>query len=217
MNQQVKYPFAQAAKAADYILQLLKPHCNRIHIAGSIRRLRPDVKDIEIVCEPKKEFLQNGLFQDQGNWHTSKDFTEALMTISDLVLMGNVNGRYMKIRTNSKLCPGITLDLFMPQPDDYYRQYAIRTGSAEYAHNVIAAAWKRRGWAGVKDIGLRQISQCIAKIDGAGKGVYILNPQITNPEKPPVWNSEMELFSWLGLTYTDPEHRELNNHVNIAQ
>lgn len=39
----------QALEIAEKVKALLAPHCERIEIAGSIRRKKPDVKDIEIV------------------------------------------------------------------------------------------------------------------------------------------------------------------------
>ncbi len=35
---------------ANKYIELLKPYTNRISVAGSIRREKPEVKDIEIVC-----------------------------------------------------------------------------------------------------------------------------------------------------------------------
>jgi len=206
MSTEKKYPHDAAARAASYIAKLLMPHCTRLDIAGSIRRIRHMAKDIEIVCEPKKEFEQTGLFADVGEWLVSKDFSEGLALITDEVVLGNVSGRYMKILTNSRLCPGIKLDLFMPQPDDYYRILAIRTGSRDYAERYIASSWKRKGWVGTHD-GLRKIDQCTETPSGwkctAGK-----------PTLPPVWKSEGEFFTWLGTEYKDPADREIHKSVN---
>lgn len=214
MTQSNSFPLASATKVADYIRQQLEQHCVRFDIAGSIRRSRYTVKDIEVVCEPKREKKVVDLFGKEEEF-ILRDFTEALLTITDIVLMGNIEGRYMKIRTSSKLCPGIVLDLFMPQPDDYYRQLAIRTGSAEYAHQVLAAAWRRKGWVGVTDLGLRREEQCYDT--GKEKKIWNLYDSIKDPELPPVWQSEMEFFTWLGVDYIDPMLREAKKHLNEAQ
>jgi DNA polymerase/3'-5' exonuclease PolX len=216
MNAELRYPFHKAIKVANYIISLLQPHCVRIHLAGSLRRMRPDVKDIEIICEPKKEQRQSGLFPDITDEIIDRNFIEALATVTDIVLLGKPEGRYIKIKTSSKLCPGINLDLFMPQPDDYFRMYAIRTGSREYAANVLAHAWKRKGWCGVEGLGLRKVIECETRSDN-GKIVHKLKKDIAHPTLPPVWKSEAELFSWLGIEYKDPELREFTSPVNIAQ
>lgn len=44
-----KFAYAEAHSIALAVLELLRPHCIRIEIAGSIRREKPEVKDIEIV------------------------------------------------------------------------------------------------------------------------------------------------------------------------
>lgn len=209
MSSGQSYQFQKASKAAGYIADLLRPHCVQLHIAGSIRRMRSEVSDIEIVCQPKKEFIQTGLFAEIGEWGIHKDFSEALATIVDIVIKGNVNGRYMQIKTNSKSCPGIYLDLFMPQPEDYYRQYAIRTGSSDYAHNVIAATWKKLGWVGTHD-GLRIREEC----EETPSGWKCIAEK---PTLPPVWKSEGEFFVWLGLDYIDPELRDAKKTIDESR
>ena len=42
----------QAREIAEGVKAKLAPHCERIEIAGSIRRGKPVVGDIEIVCVP---------------------------------------------------------------------------------------------------------------------------------------------------------------------
>jgi DNA polymerase/3'-5' exonuclease PolX len=216
VNTETKYQFDRAYKVAAYIETLLKPFCVRLHIAGSIRRLRPEIGDIEIVCEPRKVQEVSDLFGG-GPIVIDKGFTEALMMITEDVLKGDINGRMMQIRTNSRLCPGIKLDLFMPAQDDYYRILAIRTGSAEYAQHVIAASWKKKGWTGVKELGLRLIKECISTTDNGGKVHYKPNPEVSKMTLPPVWRSEGEFFTWLGLEYIDPELREHGKPLNEAQ
>src|SRR5690242_17561878 len=48
-----KIPLAAAWELANRVLTELAPFCERIKIAGSIRREKPEVKDLEIVCIPK--------------------------------------------------------------------------------------------------------------------------------------------------------------------
>ncbi len=216
MSSDLKYSFASAHKVANYIADLLMPHCTRLHVAGSARRLRPEIGDIEIVCEPKRVQEQTDLFGG-GPLLIDKCFTEALMTITDEIVRGDINGRMMQIKTTSKICPGIKLDLFMPSHDDYYRILAIRTGSAEYAQHFIASAWKRKGWVGVKDLGLRKISDCVCTTDANNKKHYKLIPGLENPAMPAVLKSEGEFFTWLGIDYIDPQLREFHKPINEAQ
>jgi len=59
-----------AADIAVKICFILQPNCELIHLAGSIRRRKPEVKDIEIVCSPKVEVLKD-MF---GNIYRFKPF-----------------------------------------------------------------------------------------------------------------------------------------------
>jgi DNA polymerase/3'-5' exonuclease PolX len=195
--------YISAKAIADNLLDLFAPHCEKINIAGSIRRERYHVKDIEVVCLPKKEFNQVDLFGG-GYYAVSREFATAVTSVQKEIIKGSVNGRYMQMM----LKENIILDLFLPQPHDYYRQLAIRTGSAQYSAEVIARAWKKKGWVGTSE-GLRLKNDC----SEVAKNTWICINR--NAELPPVWNSEEEFFHWLNLKWLQPAQRELNNKVSI--
>lgn len=194
-------PFNTAHALAERIKQLLAPYCEpaRFYIAGSIRRMKAEVKDIEAVCIPKKEERSTDLFGGTKQI-ISNGFSFGITEIMEEIIKGKIAGRQMQI----KLKGGMMLDLFLPHPDDFYRQLAIRTGSADYSHQVIAKAWYRKGWCGTPD-GLRKQSEC------TGGGKYPWKCKKEKPTLPPVWTSEGEFFTWLGLEYIDPELREVHN------
>lgn len=177
----------------------LQPGCYNVNIAGSVRRRRPEVGDIEIVCRPiRVADGQASLFDEvAGEVAVCKKFEESVLSLGKVEL-GNVNGRQMKIL----LPEGIKLDLFMPQDHDYYRIYAIRTGSSQYSNLVLANAWKRNGWVGT-DEGLRRIEDCQQVGEHKWK---IINP---NGMKPPMWESEPDFFNWLGVSHQAPSLREI--------
>jgi DNA polymerase/3'-5' exonuclease PolX len=191
-----------ALKIANRIVELLQPHCEIIHIAGSIRREKPTVKDVEIICIPKKEFIQTDLFGG-GTRNVSKAFTESIASITSAVVKGIVQGRYMQVIL--KGCDGLKMDLFLPEPHDYYRQYAIRTGSADYAHKVIATAWLKKGWCGTP-YGLRRQSDCFKNKADA----WML--QNHSGATPPAWKSEEEFFTWLDIAWEQPRFRDVADH-----
>lgn len=49
---EVRLPLATVEPIAELFAGLLKEHCKRIVIAGSIRRRRPTIGDVDLVCEP---------------------------------------------------------------------------------------------------------------------------------------------------------------------
>jgi DNA polymerase/3'-5' exonuclease PolX len=54
-----KRPLSELRPIADDLMARLRPACERIEIAGSIRRERPQVGDIELVAIPKFETRRN--------------------------------------------------------------------------------------------------------------------------------------------------------------
>jgi DNA polymerase (family 10) len=122
---------AQAQEIAVGVLLQLEPHCEVISIAGSIRRDRPTIGDIEIVCVPKAydalPLFASGLATVVNQWPEVR---------------GELPCRY----TQRMLPGGIPLDLFMVHPDGYGLQLAIRTGSADWCRTVLAPAWVRAGY-----------------------------------------------------------------------
>lgn len=195
----------QAQTIAESTLQILAPHCQIINIAGSIRRQKPEVKDIELVVLPIKETINTTLdmFSDHSNIITEQNCWEFSNAVKSLgtILKGKTTGKYLKI----ELPQGIMLDLFIPSAHDYYRQYAIRTGSADYSYKIIATGWKKIGWVGT-DVGLRKINDCIKVTTPKGFSYKCINP---NAEHPPFWTSEEDFFNWLGVPYIPATERNL--------
>ncbi len=185
-----------AVDIANRLVEALTPHCQRVLIAGSIRRSKPEVKDIELVVLPNMIQGTGGdLFNPQPGQVVSADFVRAVKALGPAE-RGQPTGRYTQIAIVEH---SIMLDLFIPDPPDFWRQFAIRTGSAEFAARKIAGGWNAIGWCG-SDVGLRKIEDCEYK---SGKWKCI-NPKA---ELPPVWNSEEEFFAWLQIPWIHPKAR----------
>ena len=118
----------KAETIANKYVELLNPFCKRIEIAGSIRRKKPEVKDIEIVCI--------------RNVKTLFQFCAFIETLR--VIKGEPTGKYLNINLEE----GINIDLFMCFPDNWGYIFAIRTGSADFSHLVLANAWVKQGFKG---------------------------------------------------------------------
>lgn len=194
---------------ADDLVAQLHPYCDLINIAGSIRRKKDDVKDIEIVCIAKRvNHKETNLFGEVVKSITIVDPGFERVVKLGKVIKGKCSGRYMQIEIERQVegfTHVINVDLFMPQAHDYYRQFAIRTGSAEYSRRFLAISWIKRGWCGT-EYGLRKISESY-KID---QTKWVMKPEFMNkPSLPPVWKDEEDFFRWLGVQYLPPEHRNL--------
>ena len=122
-------PIAQRVKAT------LEPYCERIEIAGSVRRRKAEVKDLEIVAIPK--VMKTGLFDSVMERHPG--FCKAVEQWP--AIKGKPTGKY----TQRTLPEGLVLDLFMAEANNWGLILAIRTGSADYSHRVLAGGWVRHG------------------------------------------------------------------------
>jgi DNA polymerase/3'-5' exonuclease PolX len=195
------FTYDNAKSIADQVVMKLQPFCEVILIAGSIRRQFRECKDIEMVLVPKK--VTKGSTDLFGNKNTKvvihPEFVSVIKTLGK-VIKGKPDGRMMQIELKEK----IMLDMFMPVPFDYWRQFAIRTGSSTYSHKIIARGWLKIGWCGTKD-GLRRQSECTELPAGSGKTIWTCN--IPNPTLPPVWASEKEFFDWMGVQWLPPNVR----------
>lgn len=135
-KQTLKMKHQNALKIALDVKAQLAPYCHKIEIAGSVRRNKPYVKDIEIVAIVKNwgDIFEYGIFQVVRKWPVLKGsfFKKNLP-------------KYMQIM----LPQGIVLDLFFAMPDNWGLVYASRTGPAEYSHKVLATGWVKRGYKSV--------------------------------------------------------------------
>lgn len=131
MSTGTRVPLAEARAIANDVISQLGPHCSRIQVAGSIRRGKPTIGDIEVVCLPcpyeEAPLFCSGIAAVINQWEKIK---------------GELPCRY----TQRILPCGMKLDLFMPDPMGYGLQLAIRTGSAAWCKTVLAPAWVRAGF-----------------------------------------------------------------------
>lgn len=158
----------QALEIAENVRALLAPHCERVEIAGSIRRKKPEVKDIEIVAIPKPYdtgLFESGIATIVNRWQKVK---------------GELPCKY----TQRILPEGIKLDLFFAEKENWGLIYAIRTGSAEYSHKVLASGWVKRGYKSENGY-----------LTANGKKISVLE--------------EEDLFNKIGLKFVEPELRNL--------
>lgn len=123
----------EARAEAENIIKLLEPHCYRIQIAGSIRRQKPVIGDIEIVAIPKP--YDTGLFTDGiaavvNEWPKIKGELE-----------------YGKCKYTQRLLPsGVKLDLFFAEQENWGNILLIRTGDWEFSKRFMGVFIPQRGY-----------------------------------------------------------------------
>lgn len=134
---------AQAQEIALHVAALLEPACERVVVAGSIRRERVEVKDIELVGLP--------LFgQDMFG---ARDYSRPSClneVIEQLVQGGKLEWDTLLPRNGDKykrfVFPGsrIAIDLFLAVHGNMGNTLAIRTGNAKFSEALMSMA-KRQG------------------------------------------------------------------------
>ena len=191
----------EALLIANKVKDSLSPYCEIINVAGSCRRLKPEVKDFDILCLPKMKVI-NDVFGEPLKKIRTAEFVSTVELLGDRIKGSPKDGKNIQTR----LKEGIILDLYIPVSVDYYRQLAIRTGSGDYSKKILATGWRKKGWCG-SDLGLRRTRDCIETKTKRGTSTWkCVNP---NAEHPPVWKSEGEFFDWINVKWVEPPLRTI--------
>jgi len=114
------------------IAERLRLVCDRCEIAGSVRRGKADVGDIEIVCIPATS--PSGVRKVAFAVHVKE--------IGRIVKGDPCLGKYVQVWHPA----GIAVDVFTAIRNNWGLIYAVRTGSAHYSHKVLACGWVRAGY-----------------------------------------------------------------------
>lgn len=129
----------EKAKAiAEKIKAILEPVCERIVIAGSIRRRKPEVGDIELLCIPKYVAGVDQLDKEIGAL-----FMQRILGFRRNKLGRAVYGPKNKLLRHVE--SGIGVDIFSTTKECWPVALVIRTGPKE-SNMAIAIAAQRKGW-----------------------------------------------------------------------
>lgn len=183
------YPHDLARRVATAIVDYLRPACERIEIAGSLRRQRKSVHDIDLVVISRQKRVaaqQRGFFADNDT--IEKPAIE--LKLVELLEAGKIHDLTVgnKIIRCTATKTGIPIDIYLAKESTWATILLVRTGSKE--HNVmLAQEARRRGM--------------ILKADGTGL--------ISATTKKPVgaFREEAHLFRFLGMPYINPANREV--------
>jgi len=128
----------QAKQIAEELKAQLEPTCERIVIAGSIRRQKPYVGDIELLCIPKC----NG-FTNQLDRQAEILIRQGLFDFRRNKLGSKVYGPKNKLLVH--VPSGIGVDIFSTTQECWAVSLVVRTGGAETNKRIATEALKK-GW-----------------------------------------------------------------------
>ena len=192
-----KFPRAAALAVAKELCDALKPVTARLIVAGSLRRRKAEVGDVEILFVPTLEASrpkQFALLDWAGDPMVMINCAEVVL--SGLLARGvlakrkNVNGSAMwgeKNKLAVHVASGIPVDLFAATEDNWFNYLVCRTGPGE-SNIAIAIAAKDKGWMwNPYGIGF-------SREDGLGRELHAVS-------------SEREVFEFAGRPYKEPWDR----------
>lgn len=129
----------EAQNLANTALSLLGDVCLQTAIAGSIRRGKPEVKDVEIVVESAYDHIPN-LFGQTGTQSSRLEEKIAHLLATGKVTLDTKTKRngpkYKRLRL-----PGheAVVELFIANAANWGNILAIRTGDADFSHALVTS------------------------------------------------------------------------------
>lgn len=136
----LKRQFSEIEPIARELQSLLRPACHRIEIAGSIRRHRPEVGDIELVAIPRIETVEVPVFESlfsSVKVETVNLLWRALEGLGDKIERLKWGDKYRAFLWPTDETRNVQVDLFTADRDNWGLIFLIRTGSAEYSRHIV--------------------------------------------------------------------------------
>jgi DNA polymerase/3'-5' exonuclease PolX len=211
MSGGIKQPHGKMHDLAGEFIKLLGDTCERIEIAGSIRRDVSFVGDIELVAVPSiVEERDGGLWPEPVNQLRKR--LQAMAQTNVISPRVNKNGHYIAWlgqvsdpRYVALEWRGVPVDLFMVLPDrlDYFGYiYWLRTGPGDANRHMVTPAYERDGRrsGGLKPDRL-EVKDGLVYRDG-------------QPHPVP---TEEAMFAALELAYVEPHLRSVSSYLQARK
>jgi DNA polymerase (family 10) len=167
------------------------PGVKDINLAGSIRRKRETIKDIDILCTAKKSDVVMSKFVN-------------LPQVKEILAQGETKSSVI-------LDEDIQVDLRVIKPESYGAALMYFTGSKD--HNIALRELGRKKGYKINEYGLFKLGKRSGKVSTRGKGTVSARPV---RETRVAGKSEEEVYKKLGLQYIPPEIREASGEIEMA-
>lgn len=183
------YPRATAIAVAKQLCDVLTPFTHRLGVAGSLRRGKQSVGDVEILFIPKTDTVPDGLFDKMvvslADAALDSLFRQGIIAKRKNSLGSEVWGAKNKLAVH--LATGIPVDLFVATESNWWNYLVCRTGGAQT--NVrIASAAQHIGWK------WNPYGVGFSRPSGLGEEIHAVQ-------------SEREVFEFVRIPYLEPSAR----------
>lgn len=188
MSDKPKFPAALAMGVAEELIARMAPACERICFAGSLRRRKAEVGDVELLYVSRFESVVDttDLFGGRVLANLADEAIAALEKDGTLVRRKNINGSETfgeKIKLMRHAASGIPIDLFATREESWANYLVCRTGPAEQNVRICVAAIARGYKWEPYTAGFRRIGHTVPM------------------------HSEEDVFRFVGMPYRAPEDR----------
>ena len=145
-----KWPRALALAVTRELLQVLTPLCERVIVAGSLRRKKAEVGDIELLYIPRFVSWPNpaSLFHEEIPTNVVDRALEIMLEQGSIEKRLNSEGHTMWGPANKyavHTVTGVPIDFFATTRESWWNYLVCRTGGAR-SNTDIASAARERGW-----------------------------------------------------------------------
>lgn len=125
---------SQARSIAERVVAKLMPSCERIKICGSVRRQKPECRDLDIVVQPKRRPIKN-LFGETTGFIACQEFQDQINSWEKL--KGEATGKYTQ-----RMFEGVKLELSIADENNFGCLTLIRTGNSDFSHMIMKRVLK---------------------------------------------------------------------------
>lgn len=200
-----RIPLREAEAIAADLVALLADCCERIEIAGSIRRKRDTIGDFDLLAIPKTETVTDPMFGESTGQTIDLLDARCDELLAEGVLSQRLNaaGR-TSWGTKSKRATfrGLSVDLNAVEASVWGVWMAIRTGPAILSHRLVTPRSQQirldASYSGRRPFGLLPPGFEFPK--GSGFALHRYGGRVSTP-------TEESFFQALGLAWIPPEER----------
>jgi hypothetical protein len=202
-----RIPLAQAEQYAQQFLRLIEAACERIEVAGSVRRRAAHIGEIEILAVPKRLQQANLFGDDLPPRDLLVETVDRLLARDRIRHRPSERGRKVWTPTHREMLfradrgALVPIDLWWTEPERWGLQLALRTGPAAlaYAMTTHQGAVTTTGRAGLLPSDLRVRDDLDQYVGDDEQGVPIWE-HVATPE-------EWDFLRYLYAAPVAPEQR----------